>query len=186
SGLGGVVSWTWRVSVTPRGSIRTRYELEVGEGACWYSDSGGYNASRKAGNTLMKYRNVRSMSGDRWVNAKDEGWSADWPADVEFENALLRLDAVQYTMIILESSGEKYMAIGGGDGRYVVYVASESERFWSLIGLRSEPGVCMLNVGGQEGDYPLREVVSLAQARDAGLEFIRTGEMDPAQTWEER
>ena len=45
-------------------------------------------------------------------------------------------------------------------------------------------GVVLLNAGGQEGDYPAKQIVSLDQALAAGREFFDKRRLDPAQTWD--
>jgi len=43
----------------------------------------------------------------------------------------------------------------------------------------------LLNVGGQEGDYPVDSVVDWSQAFRAAHYFLDTGQMDPDQRWRE-
>jgi hypothetical protein len=86
-------------------------------------------------------------------------------------------------MVTIQGDEEEHFSVGGGGGRYVAYATFDNEEFWSL--LRPEPagGVILLNAGGQEGDYPAREVVSLEQARAAGRAFFLEQSLDPSQQW---
>jgi hypothetical protein len=76
------------------------------------------------------------------------------------------------------------MGIGGGGGRYVVYLTYDNDEFWNLVGSGPADAVVVLKAGGQEGEYAGNQIVDLNQARAAGLVFLRDLGRDPAQRWE--
>ncbi|WP_431045594.1 Imm1 family immunity protein [Roseateles sp. L2-2] len=46
--------------------------------------------------------------------------------------------------------------------------------------------VVLLNAGGQEGDFPLRQVIDQLQTLQAAQTFLRTGELDAFLNWEQQ
>lgn len=123
--------------------------------------------------------------GDRWSQASASQWSIDTPTHEDLDRVLDQLDAQAYTMVTLHAGEGHLLSIGGGGGRYVVYVTFDNERFWSLVGRSAATGTIVLNVGGQKGDYPAEHVVDKDQARGAAHEFLETGQLDPGQQWRE-
>lgn len=123
------------------------------------------------------------IHGDRWDGVLNHEWQIDEPSEAELEQALLRLDAERYTMVAIVAGQENHLAIAGGRGRYVVCATLEDE-LWSLIVPATGLGTVRLNAGGQEGDFPAAQVVTLEEARAAGLVFLRTHKLDPGQRWE--
>jgi hypothetical protein len=128
---------------------------------------------------------VEMLFGDRWDGVLNHDWRIEHASSADFEQALDRLDAKVHTLITVQREGEQHLAIGGGAGQYVVYATFDNEQFWSLLRALPATGTVMLNAGAQEGDYPASQVVTMAQARSAGLVFLATGELDPSQRWEE-
>ena len=127
------------------------------------------------------------ICGDCWVGVLNHEWQADSPSRADFEAALFRMDAERYTMItIADGGGDKHLTIGGGGGRYVVYVTFDGQEFWNLVRPESAAGTVLLNAGGQEGDFQAAHVVTLDQARAAGLVFLDSGQLDPNQRWEKQ
>lgn len=131
----------------------------------------------------MTSTRTRLVYGDRWTGVHNDEWEIDEATLEEFDQALDRLDARTYTMVTIQGDGEAHFSVGGGGGRYVAYATFDNEEFWSLLHPESSGGVILLNAGGQEGDYPAREVVSLEQARAAGRVFFLQQSLDPAQQW---
>jgi hypothetical protein len=80
------------------------------------------------------------------------------------------------------------LAIGGGtNGRYIVYVAYDDESF-RQAGTKSPPAEPTLWIvaGGQAGDYPACECLTLGEAVEAveaATVWARTGELTDALTW---
>lgn len=124
------------------------------------------------------------IHGDRWAGVLNHEWHLDAPTFDDVNRALDRLDAKIYTMLTLQGVGEQQMTIGGGAGRYIVYATSENEEFWNLLRPAAGDDIVFLNAGGQEGDYPARQVVNIVQARAAARKFFAQQQRDPDQTWE--
>ncbi len=72
---------------------------------------------------------------------------------------------------------ETYLAVGGGNGRYVATGSINNERFptavWQLADNGSRES---LVVGGQTGDYPRSWILDLDSALRATRSFFDTGE----------
>jgi hypothetical protein len=132
----------------------------------------------------MSNTNARRLYGDHWDGVLNHEWYIDAPSTDDFEHMLQRLDARRYTMLTLQGDGEQHMAIGGGAGRYVVYATFDNDEFWNLLCRTSAEGIVLLNAGGQEGDFPAMQVVSIEQARAAGHAFLEACRLDPEQRWE--
>ena len=102
----------------------------------------------------------------------------------DLDHALQRLDGNTHTLVILEGEGEAHLAVGGGGGRYVVYATFDNVAFWNLVDPGATTGSLIVNAGGQEGDYAVRQVVDLTHARAAAHGFFSRRELDPDQMWE--
>jgi hypothetical protein len=97
------------------------------------------------------------------------------------------MDAKTRTLISLYGLDGSYLAVGGGAGKYVVYISTVEEEFWNLLKQHSEKnGIVMLNAGGQDGDYPSRQVVDKESALRAAKTFFRTGNRDASLSWEKQ
>lgn len=124
------------------------------------------------------------IHGDCWDGVLNHEWHIDGASPEDMERALERLDARTYTMLTIQGDGEQHLTIGGGAGRYVVYATFDNEEFWNLLSTQRADGVVLLNAGGQEGDYPANQIVSLEQARVAGQAFLLRRQLDPGQRWD--
>lgn len=123
------------------------------------------------------------IDGDCWEGVMNHEWCIDAASLEEVNSVLDRLDAAKYTMLTIRGAGPQYLTVGGGAGRYIVYVAFGGEEFWNLMLPRALSGTVLLNVGGQEGDYPAEQVVDIAQARAAVRAFCLFNALDPRQRW---
>jgi hypothetical protein len=121
---------------------------------------------------------------DHWDGVFNREEIVETPTTADFDRLLDRMDGQIHTMIMLRRENDAHMGIGGGSGKYVVYAAFDNETFWNLIAPEREPGTVMLNAGGQEGEYPARQVVTQDRARQAGHTFLATGELDRSLRWE--
>lgn len=80
---------------------------------------------------------------------------------------------------------------GEASGPMVVYASlhPEDSDAWKRLVNPEHPASDLevpVQVGGNiEGSYPRQNTVDVALARQAGEHFIRTGQLDPALTWEE-
>lgn len=127
-----------------------------------------------------------AIHGDRWDGLENEEWRIENPSRADLEQALLRLDGRVFTMVIVAGLGEKHLSVGGGDGRYVVYATFDNLDFWNLLRPKALEEVVLVNCGGQEGEFPAKQVVSIDQAKAAGITFLELGELDPSQLWEKQ
>lgn len=134
----------------------------------------------------MKKINSRTLFGDRWDVDYSFEWRDEDATRNEFESALGRLDAKTYTMLTIQAEGEAHLTIAGGNGQYMVYATFDNEDFWNLIRSEEVSGTVILNAGGQEGDYPARQVVSMSEAHAAGLFFLNSCRIDFSHNWEKQ
>lgn len=127
---------------------------------------------------------VRNLSWDSWNGVFCEEQNIPSPSADDAKAALQRLDAKAHTLMTLHAEDGSQLGVGGGGGRYVVYLQTADEVFWNLLSGAEGEGVEALNAGGQVGEYPAIQVVDLAQARRAMETFFRTGSRDAALAWE--
>ena len=99
--------------------------------------------------------------------------------------AVQQLDGKTRTLVTLEVGDDHHMAVGGGGGRYVVYMTLDNKQFKNLIIPRKSGPKVMLRCGGQEGDFAPNQCVDLETARRAVDTFALTGQPDPDLTWED-
>jgi Immunity protein Imm1 len=125
-----------------------------------------------------------TLSGDQWSGIYNQEWQHESPSSDDFSNALRNLDALKHTMLTIHADDEAHLTIAGGNSRYVVYATFDNEEFWNLLGSGKSTEIVMLNAGGQEGDFPARQVVDLNQAMSAGLAFLGSQQLDSFQKWE--
>ena len=124
------------------------------------------------------------LSGDRWHGVDNRQWERDRISIDDFVRALESLDESRQTMLTIQVGDEAHLTVAGGNGRYVVYATFDNEEFWNLLGSDSSTETVMLNAGGQEGDFPTRQIVDLDKALSAGLVFLESRQLDPSQQWE--
>ena len=135
------------------------------------------------GRSSTKMTNARRMSGDLWKGVQLNEWTVPSAGAEDLERALERLDAVAYTMITIDAADDHCLTVGGGAGKYVVVVTFDNQAFFTLLRRDPAAGIVMLNVGGQEGDYPAEQVVGVSQALQAARVFLATGGLDETQEW---
>ena len=76
------------------------------------------------------------------------------------------------------------MSIGGGAGKYLVYVTFDNENFSYLINPTKSGDADTLVVGGQEGIYPGKWCVDLTIAMKAAKYFAALGSIEKSVVWE--
>jgi hypothetical protein len=126
---------------------------------------------------------IQRITADNWEGVLNHEETVDAPDLHELERLLRRLDGSKYTMITLIGERDAHLAVGGGSGRYVVYATFDNDTFWNLCSAEAE-GVVLLNIGGQEGDYASKQVVSMDVAFQAARKFLEAGELDDSLRWE--
>ena len=136
---------------------------------------------------MTAFAHVKELVVDRWDGIYCENSTTPNPGLEDVVAAVRALDAWTATMVALHGAEEAHLAIGGGGGRYVVYVTDDNEVFLNLINEASEDeGVVLLVVGGQEGEYPSRMVVGLEAAVNAATDYVGTGRPAAGLRWEEQ
>jgi hypothetical protein len=131
---------------------------------------------------------VKKLEADHWVQGRQTDAVVERPAWQQIERAIKTLDASQYTIVILEQSDWVHMGIGGGGGRYVVYIQNfgpDDESVSTLQDLSKSDGEReQFVVGGQLSDFSARSVVGLDETLRAAKAFYDTGEVDPSLSWQ--
>jgi hypothetical protein len=128
---------------------------------------------------------ARHLTYDRWVGNRDRGTTVEHPSWAAIEERIVRLDAREFTMVTLAGEREAHMAIGGGAGRYVVYATRDNMSFDNLVDPARGEVMETVAAGGQKGEYPERQVVSLEKALEAAREYAETGTLSDRLQWEE-
>jgi len=133
---------------------------------------------------------VRRVVWDLWDGEICEEGCIDRPKLSDVEGIILAMDARRRTIVTLYKGDDDILVVGGGDGRYVVYMADSEGRYWNLISGAFASGDLLatdrvlLNAGGQEGDFPIYQIVNRSQAIQAITAFYREGLRDESQRWE--
>jgi len=115
--------------------------------------------------------------------------SPTW-ADVERE--IGALDARTRTLVMLAPpppkgapEGEHHLAVGGGDGRFIVYTTEDNLNFWNLTDpeKRGAERKVLMNIGGQEGEYREAQFVSRDLALRAARRYVEDGQRAADLVW---
>ena len=121
---------------------------------------------------------------DHWHGVTCDEICIESPQDADVTRSIEALDAASRTTLTLERA-EASMTVGGGQGQYVVFVTvGDDQEFWNLLSKADETGVVMINIGGQEGEFPARHVVDHEMAARAAVCFLESSLRDPTLTWE--
>jgi hypothetical protein len=103
----------------------------------------------------------------------------------DIATAIRELDGHHKTLVTLETDDEAHMSIGGGLGKYVVYVTFDNEVF-SYVVDPSKPDIDeRLTIGGQEGIYLAKLCVNLSMTLKAAKTFSEFGTMTKSVIWEQ-
>jgi hypothetical protein len=103
----------------------------------------------------------------------------------DIETAIRELDAHHKTLVTLETNDEAHMSIGGGLGKYVVYITLDNDVF-SYVVDPTKPDIDeRLTIGGQEGIYPAKLCVDLAMTLKAAKTFSEFGVVTKSVSWEQ-
>jgi hypothetical protein len=110
------------------------------------------------------------------------------PSWIDIETAIRQLNGNDRTLVLFGSGTPvPHMAIGGGsNGKYIVYATHDNITFYTMVGTdRSESKVVFV-AGGQPGDYPIRNCVTLEQALRAAQVFAEECRVDNSFEWDTR
>jgi len=128
---------------------------------------------------------VSRLSVEEWEEGDDIGQSTYSPTWSEIKGAILAMEPHKKTIVILEAKGDAHMVVGfGGNGRYIVYETCDNVTFHSLIGDGTLNGKELLDIGGQEGYYKRKTVLSRDQALKVAQVYAERGVRDPTEMWE--
>lgn len=131
---------------------------------------------------------IALLSAPDW--ASEEGsLLVENPTWVQVESAIRNLNNEARNDVYLHPHGddlETYLAIGGGNGQYIVVGAKSNTSFPALV-RRDEPGdpKIELIVGGQPGEYPANWVADLGSALEAAKAFFDAGGFASNYEWTE-
>lgn len=103
----------------------------------------------------------------------------------DIKTAIRDLDAHHKTLVTLETDDEAHMSIGGGRGKYVVYVTFDNDVFSYVVDPSKPDTDQRLTIGGQEGIYPAKLCVDLARTLKAAKTFSEFGTMTKSVNWEQ-
>jgi hypothetical protein len=120
---------------------------------------------------------------DSWRGNRNTDEVIESPPWIVIEAAIRSLNQKERTLVAIHESESKQMVVGGGGGIYVAYVTSGDESFNKLTNPEGREEGVVLVVGGQEGEYPHEECVSLDTVLRAARTFADRGIMDPALRW---
>lgn len=123
---------------------------------------------------------------DQWRGVYCNEQEMHSPSISDIDRAIKALDAETHTIASLYGQNGAYLNVGGGNGKYIVYVSTKEGELWNLLSGSEDVGVILLNVGGQEGDFPARQVVGKDFASRAAETFFGSGKMDADLMWEKQ
>lgn len=126
---------------------------------------------------------IWTLSRDLWRGNRNHEEVTEAPPWAAIESAIRALDQKERTLVMLYESDEKYMAVGGGAGSYVVFVTIDGRSFVKLIEDSAPTGRAAVVVGGQRGEYPRNESVPLEAALRAARTFADLGSIEPSLIW---
>jgi hypothetical protein len=110
------------------------------------------------------------------------------PTWTDIGMAIRELNGEDRTLVLFGSrTPAPHMAIGGGSkGKYIVYATHDNITFYTMVGTYRSEGKVVFVVGGQPGDYLIRNRVTLERALRAAQVFAEEGSVDSSFDWDER
>jgi hypothetical protein len=127
---------------------------------------------------------ISKFSVENWQGNRNQGAVEPVRNWEQIETAIAELDGQRKTLVTLETDNETHMAIGGGQGRYLVYVTFDNDNFYYLVDRSRTNREEILVVGGQAGSYSARSCVTIEVALQAAKTFAELGEMERSLTWQ--
>ena len=127
---------------------------------------------------------VARMTVCQWRGTRVDKDVVSRPTLEQVFDAVRRLDNAVFNDLYLEpdgSSGDAWLCVGGGAGRYVLTGSISDERFPTLVdpARAGEPSLALV-VGGQKGSYPGNQVHDLNTALEAVRTFWTTERFEEA------
>jgi hypothetical protein len=127
---------------------------------------------------------ITKFSIEDWIGNQNRGCVEAVHSWQEIESAIRKLDGHHKTLITLETDSETHMAVGGGAGKYVVYLTFDNESFHDLVDPSKLDMDEFVIVGGQEGVYSAKSCVDLKTTLKAAKAFAELGTMEKSVIWE--
>ncbi|MEH1946572.1 MAG: Imm1 family immunity protein [Nostoc sp.] len=127
---------------------------------------------------------IIKFSVEDWIGNQNKGCVEQAHSWKEIESAIRELDGHHKTLVTLETDSETHMAVGGGLGKYVVYLTFDNESFHYLVDPSKSDIDEFVIVGGQEGVYPASSCVDLNTTLKAAKTFAELGTMEESVIWE--
>jgi Immunity protein Imm1 len=123
------------------------------------------------------------ISGVRPENER----TVEGPTWQQVEEAIRTLDEDSSSDVILAVEDGWYLAVAGGNGRYLVFAQEPSGEDVAVAELvaheaRTGPPV-QLVVGGVYQDFPPAALTDLETALQAARAYLETGDLDPQLHW---
>ena len=76
---------------------------------------------------------ISKFSVENWEGNRNNELLQEVKEWSEIESAIRSLDGHRQTLVTLETEGEAHMSIGGGNGRYFVYLTFDNDNFNYLV-----------------------------------------------------
>jgi Immunity protein Imm1 len=127
---------------------------------------------------------ISKYSVENWEGDRNNGLLKEAKEWSEIESAIRELDGNRRTLVTLETEGEVHMSIGGGNGRYFVYLTFDNENFNYLVNRSNSDKTELLVIGGQSGIYPAKSCVDLTTTIKAAKVFAELGTLERSVSWE--
>jgi hypothetical protein len=127
---------------------------------------------------------ISKYSVENWESDRNNGLLKEVKEWSEIETAIRELDGHYRTLVTLETENESHMSIGGGNGKYFVYLTFDNDNFNYLVNLSSSDKTENLVIGGQSGIYPAKSCVDLTTTLKAAKVFAELGTMERSVSWE--
>ncbi len=120
---------------------------------------------------------IGRLTADQWSGVLCSEHEIDYPTWHDVVGAIRGMDAKTRTMVCLFGADDATLSIGGDAGRHVILLTTAAASMWTLLSPeRAASEIELLNVGGQEGDYPANQVVCMTLALRAAADFrMRNG-----------
>lgn len=121
------------------------------------------------------------------LSASDSNLLVENPTWAQVETAICSLNDADRNDVYLHpdrNDMETYLAVGGGNGQYVVIGAQNNTSFPALVpGDGPDDRTVELTVGGQPGEYPASWIADLAPALEAARAFYDAGGFASNHEW---
>ena len=128
---------------------------------------------------------VAKLTTDSWDGMRSNHTSKDNATWAEIFDALVALDARRRTQVLVEKEDSSVISVGGGGGRYNVFIGTHDDRFLTLLNSSRPDGIDQLVVGGQQGEYPAKTIVDFDTTARAVKVFFELGLPDAGSDWQE-